>query len=627
MDKILNLRPTRLVDFIGNEHIKGTLDIKIKAAKERHAPLGHMIFKGHFGCGKCLSIDTEILMFDGSIKKVQNIVVGDKLMGPDSTCRNVLSICRGKDKMYKIVPKKGDFYTVNEPHILSFKKSGTEDIINISVKEYLSKSLFEKYSLKGYKVAIDFNSRECHIDPYFIGLWLGDETSSNQNITLSNKCLQNLNLIDNKHIPDIFKINDRKVRLELLAGLIDSDGYLYGNNCYEICTKFEKLKDDILYLCRSLGLAANSSIKYNKKYNKDYYRIIISGNTEEIPVKILYKKASKRLQKKDVLKVGIKSVEDQGIGEYFGFEIDGDGLFLLKDFTVTHNTTLSQCVANEMNGEFHFVNSAALTKKAHISRLFAAIQKPNSVIMVDEIHRMDIVLQEYLYPVMEDFELVLAKETRDDSGTFNKARPPFTPIKIKPFTLIGATTDIGLLSGPFLSRFQSHYHLDRYSVEDISKILSVNAKKLSIAISDDGILAIAERSKNIPRIANSRLCWIDDWRLVKRITHVKREHVEDAMRQAGINDIGLEHDDLLYLACLSHIKPTGLTTISSTTGLTESTIRSNIEPFLISQKLIRIEIKGRVLENESVSELYSKRTDDRLNIANFDVNYMNSLEI
>lgn len=396
------------------------------------------VVNGIFGAGKCFSENTPVLMYDGSIKMVQDVVVGDVLMGDDSKPRNVLALGRGEDEMYDIIPNKGDKYTVNSEHILCLKASGwprlvfdktrnkwnvgyindnkfkhkrfeTEkegkefledyknNILEITVKDYLKLSDGYKSYLKGYRVGVNFEEKDIDIDPYMIGLWLGDGTSSSCEITsvdeeiieyLENYCkknelnikikgkgsskitysisgmkkdekgfkrynntllkgLQKYNLIKNKHIPEVYKCNSRENRLRLLAGLIDTDGsYSKERNIFSFCQKNEKLMDDVVYLCKSLGFACYKKIKktswtYNgvKKYGTAFRISIMGKGIEEIPTLIKRKMASPRKQIKDVLNVKTE-VKSVGRGKYYGFQIDGNGRFLLGDFTVTHNTTM-----------------------------------------------------------------------------------------------------------------------------------------------------------------------------------------------------------------------------------------------------------------------------------------------
>jgi len=350
----------------------------------------NVLFVGRHGVGKCLGRGTPVLLYDGRIIPVEYVKSGDLIMGPDSKPRKVLSTCSGIDQMYKIIPNKGDSYICNSVHVLTLKMAGKNEIFDIPLNEFLSKSdTFKKRSMH-FRTGVEFeNNQTLPEEPYLLGLWLGDGTSSKTQITNSNKqivdyiyeyadknelkvkvtnnieyylntgvefgqkrsgrnkflsFLKDRDLIKNKHIPHEYLTSSKENRLELLAGIIDTDGSL-SNNCFDITQKSHRLSQDILFLARSLGYAAYASpcIKYcmykNKKRNGKYYRITISGNIDEIPCKIQEKLGKNRLQRKDVLNVGFK-VEPVGEGEYFGFTLDGDGRFLLGDFTVTHNTSL-----------------------------------------------------------------------------------------------------------------------------------------------------------------------------------------------------------------------------------------------------------------------------------------------
>jgi len=344
------------------------------------------------GLGKCLGKDTPVMMFDGTIKMVQDIIPGELLMGDDSTPRRVLSTCTGHEELYRVVPVKGDPYVVNESHILSLKTSTKKvekngQIVDVCVRDFLKLSTGRKADLKGWRAPVTFPEREVPLDPYMVGYWLGDGSSRSAVITSQEstvlhyfhrnlgryglhlnytskydyrimdskrpnfffKTLRDLDLVQNKHIPHVYKCNSRWVQLQILAGLIDSDGSVVaGGSGWEITQKNERLLDDILFLCRSLGFAC-----YKKKCTNapggpkkgTYFRCSISGKgVEEVPCKVLRKVAEPRTHKKNVLVTGIK-LESIGPGEYFGFEIDGNHRFLLGDFTVTHNTVCALALA------------------------------------------------------------------------------------------------------------------------------------------------------------------------------------------------------------------------------------------------------------------------------------------
>jgi len=367
-------------------------------------------FEGPPGIGKCHRRGTPIMLSNGKIKKVENIKVGDKLMGDDSTSRNVLALGRGREKMYEIKPVKGDSYVVNESHILSLKmtKAGKkgdkhqtingkryfkDDIVDICIKDYLKLPKYLKECLKGYRVPVKFPEKKVDLDPYVLGYWLGDGTSRSPQITTIEEpvieyfryycndlglhltqgkdskttrhslhyymssgkskknpmlnMLRKHNVLNNKHIPHIYKCNSKDIQLELLAGIIDSDGSL-SHGGYDIIQKNERLLDDIIYVARSLGFAAyktkceKSCMYKGEKKTGTYYRTFIHGKgVEYIPVKVERKKTNKRKQIKNVLNTGIKVIPLQE-DEYYGFQIDGNSRFVLGDFTVTHNTSLAR---------------------------------------------------------------------------------------------------------------------------------------------------------------------------------------------------------------------------------------------------------------------------------------------
>ncbi|QMW05230.1 replicative DNA helicase [Spirosoma foliorum] len=344
--------------------------------------------------GKCLGKGTKVVMFDGSLRKVEDVREGDLLMGDDSTPRRVLSIARGRERMYWVKQNKGIDYRVNESHILSLKRSRNEgghtkgDVLNITVRDYLTKSDKFKTNYKGYKVAVEFPEQTVPLDPYFVGLWLGDGHSYSSRITsVDNEVvdylkgyaddlnltfstyqqvgkapnhaittgqrgakvafnvqeqLRGLSVIENKHIPRSYLINSTENRLKLLAGLVDSDGHYQEEfNCYEITQKNKELAEQLKYLCDTLGFRCSLKEKQATiakiGYISTVYRLRIFGNLDSIPVRIERKKARALKARADWRVTGIQ-VEYDKVDDYYGFSIDGNRLFLLEDMTVTHNT-------------------------------------------------------------------------------------------------------------------------------------------------------------------------------------------------------------------------------------------------------------------------------------------------
>ncbi|HLV79700.1 MAG TPA: AAA family ATPase [Chthonomonadaceae bacterium] len=365
-----------------------------------------VLLLGVQGCGKCFQKDTPILMFNGEVKAVQDVRMGDLVMGPDSLPRRVLSTTRGQGEMFRITPTKGNPYTVNADHILTLRMSGKHKayklanaygIVNIPLRDYLGQSACFKQRAMGYRTRVDFPAVAVPLDPYFLGVWLGDgsdkvpaETTADEVIvghvaktaasyglnvrrvekaranraatyfvTAGNQgrsfnpvliLLRDLGVLGNKHIPLLYRVNSREVRLRLLAGIIDTDGCMWGND-YEVIQKRKQLAEDIAFVARSLGLAAyicpcqKSCTVRGIRFIGNYYRIHISGDTDMIPVRLHHKQAHPRQQRKNVLNTGIR-VESVGPGDYYGFAIDGDHRFLLGDFTVVHNSLSAKAIGS-----------------------------------------------------------------------------------------------------------------------------------------------------------------------------------------------------------------------------------------------------------------------------------------
>ena len=407
-----------------------------KPAEKRGDRRGLLVYHST-GSGKCLALDTPILMHDGSIKKVQDVLVGDVLMGDDGGPRTVGSLARGEELMYDIVPSKGETWGCNESHILVLKyimhkhivktphntwcvhyhhgngvfksqnfKSESDaiafaaaisdelSIVEIELNQYLELPKRLHHLLKMYRTGVDFpNPQEPCFDPYVIGAWLGDGSSRCSQICTADvemvnelqrrlepydmyvkalaakykfsmtceqpkinnsfiKALHAYDMVQNKHIPHHIKTGTREVRLQVLAGLLDTDGYLL-RNCYEIIQKNERLANDIVFVARSLGFLATirevekSCMYKGEKKTGRYHRIFISGSGfEQIPMVLDRKKAAPRCQIKNALHYGFKVVP-KGWGDYYGFTIDGNRRYLLGDFTVTHNTTTAMGIIAE----------------------------------------------------------------------------------------------------------------------------------------------------------------------------------------------------------------------------------------------------------------------------------------
>lgn len=336
----------------------------------------------------CHTYDTEVILFSGETKNVQDIQVGDLLMGVDNTPRNVLRTIKGFGKIYNISSnsvrtKKFQDFEVNEDHILSLIHTKTSAIVNISVREYLVKSKYWKHCHKLYwnNKAIEFPKKQkLLIDPYVMGAYLGDGYSripavtSSDNIMLEyvanyvqdafcntpNKFAQlmreeGINIGDtlrceNKHIPLKYKISSVKERLSLLAGLLDADGRLNKAKSYfSYTSKSKQLAEDVAYIARSLGffVKIRSALKCVtntlSKTKRRHYTCSITGNVSIIPTKLPRKRANVNSSNIHHNRHGfdVTYIKDDN---FYGFELDQDHLYFLNNWCVTHNSGKSLMV-------------------------------------------------------------------------------------------------------------------------------------------------------------------------------------------------------------------------------------------------------------------------------------------
>ena len=256
------------------------------------------ILEIYCGSGKCLGKDTPILMYDGTIKMVQDVRVGDQLMGDDSQPRNVLTLARGRETMIRVRGENNYSYIVNKSHILSLKDDDDE-IYDIPVSEQPANP-----TLFGYRVPVTFKSRIVDTKPYVFGY----------------------NHID-AEIPTHYKCNDKQTQLELLAGMMDAKGE-YCEHRFYVQTR----KDDILFISKSLGFAS---------YRIDKYTVCVWGeDLTRIPTRRFKVGTTPKCDESQALKYRIK-LEELDEDDYYGFEIDGNRRFLLGDMTVTHNTVMA----------------------------------------------------------------------------------------------------------------------------------------------------------------------------------------------------------------------------------------------------------------------------------------------
>lgn len=270
-------------------------------------------------------------------------------------------------------------------------------------------------------------------------------------------------------------------------------------------------------------------------------------------------------------------------------------------------TTFATCIPREMGVNVQMASGPALKAPKDIIPYLTNLED-KSVLFVDEIHRLPKAVEEYLYTAMEDYRIDIVLGEGVNARTLN--------LELKPFTLIGATTRAGMLSGPLRDRFQIREHLGFYSLQELTEIVTRNAKKLDVVIDQDAAVEIAKRSRGTPRIANNRLLWVRDFAMSKSDGSVTLQIVEQAMKMTGIDELGLDRQDRRYLKTLIRVfdgGPAGIEAIAHTMNVASDTLVDEVEPFLLRSELIIRTSRGRCATPKAHEhlKLNYKSDDDR----------------
>ena len=265
-------------------------------------------------------------------------------------------------------------------------------------------------------------------------------------------------------------------------------------------------------------------------------------------------------------------------------------------------TTLSHIIANELGTNIKITSGPAIEKVADLASILSNMQR-NEVLFIDEIHRLSRSVEEVLYPAMEDFALDIILGKGPGARTMR--------INVEPFTLIGATTKAGMLTGPLRDRFGVVCRLEMYTTEELGKIITRSAGILGTPISPDACNELAKRSRGTPRIANRLLRRIRDFAEVSGSDTITNEICKDALEILEVDDLGLDYTDRVVLTTIIdkfHGGPVGLNTLSAATGEDANTIEDVYEPYLLQLGFIARTPRGRIALPNAYKHLGKKFT-------------------
>jgi Holliday junction DNA helicase RuvB len=252
-------------------------------------------------------------------------------------------------------------------------------------------------------------------------------------------------------------------------------------------------------------------------------------------------------------------------------------------------TTLAQIMSKELGVGFRMTSGPVLAKAGDLAAILTNLER-NDVLFIDEIHRLNPVVEEVLYPALEDFELDLVIGEGPAARTVR--------IELQPFTLVGATTRLGLLTTPLRDRFGIPTRLQFYTVDELHEIVTRNAIRMGAPADADGAREIARRSRGTPRIAGRLLRRVVDFAVVEGDGKISKALADNALTRLGVDNLGLDGADRRYLSLIAEAYqggPVGIETISAALSESRDALEEVIEPFLLQQGLIQRTPRGRML--------------------------------
>jgi Holliday junction DNA helicase RuvB len=260
-------------------------------------------------------------------------------------------------------------------------------------------------------------------------------------------------------------------------------------------------------------------------------------------------------------------------------------------------TTLAHVIAVEMGRKIVATSGPALERPGDLMGILTNLEK-GDVLFIDEIHRLPTVVEEFLYPAMEDFKIDFVL----DKGPYART----VKFRLKPFTMVGATTRAGMLTGPLRNRFGIFHHVDFYAEEDLAQIVARSAGILGVAADEEGAREIARRSRGTPRVANRLLKRVRDYAQVKAGGAISRAVVDEALEMLGIDERGLDRLDREFLSAIIDQYsggPVGIRAICATLHEDADTLVDMVEPFLLKIAFIARTPRGRVATEPAYAHL------------------------
>lgn len=630
--------------YIGQDHIKDLLTTFIAYSKSSTEPLQHMLITGGSGLGKALPLNTLILTNNGFVKN-KDIKVGDYVIDPFGKQVKVLGVYpQGIRQCYKLTFIDGRTIEADENHLWEIFNRQYDDTPMVFTTAFLYKMMQgrNKMFYKQCRVRL-FNGRygikkDFIIHPYLLGVLLGDGVLSRgcswckpdieivEKIKLlihsdykinrhdyENKCpifiivrkdgkrndniyineLRKLNLMNtnsvNKFIPEEYFHCSYEQRLELLRGLLDTDGHITKDGALEYSTSSIVLAKQVQSLVWSLGYRC-SVVKRKTRCNGKWfesYRLHIVGEDRNNLFSLKRKQSEHQaqVQIKDLLITKIEKIDKK---ETQCIYVDSnEHLYIAENYITTHNTTLATTISKELGVKC----VSLLATNASEDDLIKAIcnLSDKDILFIDEIHALNKKLIEILFPIISEHIL------------YTKYQGVMTRFRVSNFTIIGATTHEGKLPTAFLNRFTVTLNLKPYTESELSTMTKLYLGQYKA----DGTMlnAIVNMSKGVPRIITNIVNSVKVYLKSLGKDTLEQKDLKMIQMFLGVNDIGLNNVDFEILKYLCKVKAASLKTLASVLSIEAINIEQIHEPYLIKLGFIERNSRGRSITEKGLDYL------------------------
>ncbi|MFG1887776.1 Holliday junction branch migration DNA helicase RuvB [Micromonospora sp. NPDC049051] len=586
-----------------------------------------------------MSVDALVLLEDGSRRRLGDIVVGDRVITRTGEGATVTAVHeQGQLDSVRIRTTSGREVVAAPDHPF-WTTEGWTKAGDLTENDYLANVLrpdlvadgaedTSEYKLAGYLVGdgcttnqVTFTGGDEDVLADFRStcerLGLGHRTRPNSarssviRISGLRPWLTEHGLLDKnawqKRVPEFVYRGDAWQVAAFLGAYFACDGTVSrrGRDRYDLVVEYYSVSRDLLadvqHLLLRIGVQSRLKLKRGRYQGRPHESWRLSITSQDDVARFVQRVtvigerglrlaewAPRRDRFEEQLAADrVASVEPAGLHECRCLTVDGDHTFTVNDLVV-HNTTLANIVAAELGSGIRVTSGPAIERSGDLAAILTSLAE-GDVLFIDEIHRIAKPAEELLYSAMEDF--------RVDVIVGKGPGATAIPLDVEPFTLVGATTRAGLLTGPMRDRFGFVAHLDFYSPADLEVLLRRSARILGVPITDDGAAEVAGRSRGTPRIANRLLRRVRDFAEVRADGVVTLETARAALTVYDVDALGLDRLDRAVLTALVDSfrgGPVGLSTLAVAVGEQPDTVEEVCEPFLVRAGLLARTPRGRV---------------------------------